>query len=147
MKLVPLLRLGAALWAGSAVSALAEDTGEWSRKAGEWQISELGPDGAATGTQKICFAKGTIEDFVRGLKPCLDRKVARTGDVTTVDAVCPRGQQQVAIHITLTAHTDDAYRIEVNNTLSGPGIEPTSTQSKGEGKWLGPCAEGEKPIN
>jgi hypothetical protein len=133
--------------AATGAPVRAEEGGEWTHKAGEWQLSELKPDGTATPTQKICWAKGTIEDFVKNLKPCQDRKTARTGDVTTVDALCPRGQQQLAVHVTLTAATEEAYRLEFSSTLTQPGAAPTTTQSTGEGKWLGPCAEGEKPIN
>lgn len=133
--------------AATGVSVRAEESGEWTHKAGEWQLSEVKPDGTAGATQKICWAKGTIADFVKNLTPCQDRKTAKTGDVTTVDAVCPRGQQQLSVHVTLTAPTDDAYHLELRSTLSGPGAEPAITQSAGEGKWLGPCGEGEKPVN
>jgi len=142
MKLLSLLLAGTALM---TVAAHADEPGL--RKAGQWQVTMTGPDGKAKPAQNFCWGPASINDVTKGMESCSKRDINKTGDVTVIDAMCTKGNQQITMHITITAASDRAYHSEMHMAYS-PGIgNMTSVDVASDAKWLGPCPPGQTPSH
>jgi hypothetical protein len=128
-----------------ASTAQADEPG--TRKAGEWKVMMLGPDGQPRAPHIFCFAAGPIDDITKRMDSCSKRDVSKTGDVTVVDAICTKGQHQIEMHMSITAPTEDAYTADmhVTYTPSMGGVSDLNMTTQGE--FQGPCAPNVKPAN
>jgi hypothetical protein len=78
---------------------------------------------------------------------CPARDVRRSGDVVTIDSTCTIGNKTEAAHTTITGSFDSNYTMMGIYTMSGGDVPAGWAELTGmkELRWLGPCAEGQKP--
>ena len=83
-------------------------------------------------------------------KACSKNDVSMSGGAITVDSVCKFGDATTTSHAVVSGSFDSAYKVDVTSTRTGgralPGVAPgAATHMTIAGKWLGPCAAGQKP--
>lgn len=127
---------------GTAASAPEEPM----RKAGEWKVMMVGPDGQARAPHTFCFPAGSIDDISKKMEACSKRDVSKAGEVTTIDAVCKTGPQQLSMHMEIKAPTENAYSADMHLTyspmVSGVGDVTLTTQAE----FIGPCGANTQPA-
>jgi hypothetical protein len=142
MHLFPMLAAGSLLL---TVAALADEPSV--RKAGEWQVTTIGPDGNANPPKSYCYGQASITDLMKSMGVCSKRDISTIGNTTTVDAICTKGTQQVTAHMTITAASDTSRHAESQFTYLPPVAGMGHIDIVSDSKWLGPCPAGEKPVN
>ena len=81
---------------------------------------------------------------------CSKQDMKTSGGTITIDSVCKFGEATTTSHAVVTGSFDSAYNIDVTSTRAGgppmPGVAASgATHMTVEGKWVGPCAAGQKP--
>lgn len=81
---------------------------------------------------------------------CQKRDVQNTGNTITVDSVCQFGDATTTSHAVVSGDFNSAYTVQINSTRQGgrpiPGAAPGGESHMTiAAKYLGPCANGQKP--
>jgi hypothetical protein len=81
---------------------------------------------------------------------CQKRDIQNTGGTITVDSVCQFGDATTTSHAVVSGDFNSAYTVQINSTRQGgrptPGAAPGGeTHMTIAAKYLGPCANGQKP--
>jgi len=126
------------------------------RKAGLWELKmEFGSRQLPAQTMRQCTDAAT--DRLMNLnfggsneQACSKQDMHRNGDTITIDSVCTFGATTITSHAVVTGSFDSAYRVDMTQTREGgpplPGVAPGApTHMTITGKWLGPCAPGQRP--
>lgn len=142
MHLFPMLAAGSLLL---TVAALADEPSV--RQAGEWQVTTIGPGGKANPPKSYCYGQASITDLMKSMGVCSKRDISTIGTRTTVDAICTKGTQQVTAHMTITAASDTSRHAQLQFIYSPPIAGMSNIDIISDSKWLGPCPNGEKPVN
>ena len=129
--------------------APAPDPESPKRKSGLWEIKNIRGEGKA-GIVKMCVDHATDEPLLHLNGParkesCKADKVQRSGDQTTIDAVCTLIGTTATTHAVISGKFDSAYKVETKSTYDPPmhgRAEGTTTM---EARWLGPCGADQKP--
>jgi hypothetical protein len=121
------------------------------RKSGLWEIkaSDIRSEHKTRDFQ-MCIdqAKDEPLQHLNGItrkEACKPDKVQRSGDTTTVDAVCSLNKTTAKTHAVITGKFDSAYKIESKSTFDPPLRGKTEGTATMEARWLGPCAADQKP--
>ena len=133
----------------AAALAQAQDVSK--RKSGLWEIksSDLRNE-KKTYEFQMCIDQAT-DDALQHLngavrkETCKVNKVQRSGDQTTVDAVCSLSKTTAKTHAVFTGKFDSAYKVESKSTFDPPLRGKTDATTTMEARWLGPCAADQKP--
>lgn len=120
------------------------------RKAGQWEVTV---DAAGTvqtmkqctdaNTDRMMMDSSTASDTM-GLK-CAKNETKQSGQTWITDADCTMGPTRIISHSELTGSLDSAYKTVVKASYEPPLMGQKETTSTINGKWIGPCPEGEKP--
>lgn len=126
------------------------------RKAGLWELKmEFGSRNLPAQVMRQCTNAAT--DRLMNLnfggsneQACTKQDVRKNGDTITVDSLCKFSEMTITSHAVITGSFDSAYRVDVTQTRRGgppmPGVAPGApTHMTITGKWLGPCAPGQRP--
>jgi hypothetical protein len=81
---------------------------------------------------------------------CQKRDIQSTGGTITVDSVCQFGEATTTSHAVVSGDFNSAYTVQINSTRQGgrpiPGAAPGGESHMTiAAKYLGPCANGQKP--
>jgi hypothetical protein len=81
---------------------------------------------------------------------CSKRDMHTVAGVMTIDSVCKFGEATTTSHAVVSGSFDSAYTVDVTSTRSGgrpiPGMaQGGASHMKIAGRWLGPCAAGQRP--
>jgi uncharacterized protein DUF3617 len=116
-----------------------------SRKAGLWEINTGVGDRAVKLQQCVDAATDhAMQTAGSGMpqRDCSKRDVQKSGDTTTIDAVCTVAGKTRTSHVVITGSFDSGYTMTVTGQTEGQPARPPVTISA---KWLGPCAADQKP--
>jgi len=115
------------------------------RKAGLWEITTDRSGHAMTMQQCVDAATDQAMQTRAGTAPqrdCSKHDVQKSGNTTTIDAVCTVAGKTRSSHIVITGSFDSAYTLTVTSQAEGqPAGQPVTLNAK----WLGPCAADQKP--
>lgn len=126
------------------------------RKAGLWEL-KMEFEGRQIPAQVMRHCTDAASDKLMNLnfggsneQNCSKQDLSKNGGTITIDSVCKFGEMTTTSHAVVTGSFDSAYTIKVTSTSSGgrpmPGQTPgAATNMSIVGKWLGPCAAGQKP--
>ena len=128
------------------ISAAAASAAELpARKAGLWEITTIMgshsvkvqqcTDAASDQAMQARAAGGLSGD-------CAKRDVQKSGSTITVDSVCTFGGKTMVSHMVITGSFDREYTMTMTSQAPGMPVGPLATLNA---KWLGPCAENQKP--
>jgi hypothetical protein len=125
------------------------------RKAGLWEIKVVGGREAPLRSIRQCVDAETDTLMMTSFTDLIGRKcdkpeIRTGGGAITVDATCTIGSATRTTRAVITGDFDSAYTIAVSlapagavaPASNGSGAQPITTV---EAKWLGPCAEGQRP--
>ena len=133
----------------AAVLAQAQDAPK--RKSGLWEIKSSGiRSERKTHDFQMCIDRATDEPLqhLNGTtrkEACKLGKIQRSGDTTTVDAVCSLNKTTAKTHAVFTGNFDSAYKLESKSTYDPPLRGKTEGTATMEARWLGPCEADQKP--
>jgi hypothetical protein len=126
-----------------AASAAAADLP--TRKAGLWEITTGMGDHAVKMQQCVDAATDQAMQARAGTAPqrdCSKHDVQKSGNTTTIDAVCTAAGKSRTSHIVIIGSFDSEYTLTVTSQTEGQPARPPATLNA---KWLGPCAADQKP--
>jgi Protein of unknown function (DUF3617) len=149
-----LVVLAGCLLCALSVRALALDMP--ARKAGQWELKMSFDNGAIpVQTLRQCIDAVTDKlmksDF--GGSPqqtCEKQDISRSGATLVVDSVCSFHGVTSTTHAVVTGSFDSAYTMEITSKRQGgPAVPGMASGSESHmtiaAKWLGPCADGQRP--
>jgi len=120
-----------------------------SRKPGLWEV-KMSIEGRNAPPQAIrqCIDAATDQMMLSSAGPysaaaCPKREVQRSADAITIDSSCTIDGKPATAHAVVTGSFDSAYTMIV--TSQTEGIAGSKMVMTLEGRWLGPCAAGQKP--
>ena len=73
---------------------------------------------------------------------CAKRDVEKSGGTITVDSVCTFSGKTMVSHMVITGHFDSEYTMAMTSQEPGMPVGPLATLNA---KWLGPCAQDQRP--
>ena len=119
------------------------------RKSGLWEIKNVRSEDKAW-VVKMCVDQATDDALLHLNGParkesCKADKVQRSGDQTTVDAVCTQSRSTATTHAVITGKFDSAYKVETKSTYDPPLRGKAEGTTTLEARWLGPCGADQKP--
>jgi hypothetical protein len=118
------------------------------QKAGEWLITEApGKDAKIIPPTKQCFRQKTIFAEVERMTNCSRKEISTVGNRSTADAICATGNTTVTFHGSVVADGENSFHSETIASYSPPIGNIAEIARITDGKWLGPCPEGEQPVN
>jgi Protein of unknown function (DUF3617) len=116
-----------------------------SRKAGLWEITtDAGSHGIKI-QQCIDAATDQAMQTHAGTAPqrdCSKHDVQKSGNTTTIDAVCTVAGKTRTSHVVITGSFDSEYTLTVTGQTEGQPARPPVTMGA---KWLGPCGADRRP--
>ncbi|WP_158752517.1 DUF3617 family protein [Dyella sp. S184] len=126
------------------------------RKAGLWEIQDNVMNGAASphAMPKICLDADTDQALYRFAAKmsgavCSKMDFNVSGNSFTVDSVCqmqgPQGTMHMVSHSETHFDGDIAYHTDTHMQYQPAILGKTSRDVSSNGRWLGPCAAGQKP--
>lgn len=126
------------------------------RKAGLWDITmRFEGTRLPAHTLQQCTDESTdrlmMSNFgSAGEKACPDRHIVNSGATITIDSVCQFGPTKVTSHAIVHGDFNSAYTVDVTSKREGgpplPHVAPGGvTHIAMQAKWIGPCANGQKP--
>ena len=126
------------------------------RKAGLWEIQDNVMNGPANphGMPKICLDPDTdlaLYRFAAKMSGAVCSKMdfSVSGNSFTVDSVCqmqrPQGTMNMVSHSETHFDGDTAYHTVTHMQFQPALLGKTSRDVSSNGRWLGPCAAGQKP--
>ena len=138
----------------SASPALALDMP--TRKAGLWELKmEFAGRNLPAQLMQQCTDASTDKLMTMNFggaaeRNCQKRDVQNTGGTITVDSVCQFGDATTTSHAVVSGDFNSAYTVQINSTRQGgrpmPGTAPGGESHMTiAAKYLGPCANGQKP--
>ena len=142
------MRLGALLAVlVPAHAARAGAADELSRKPGLWEVKTSIANATARVVRQ-CIDAETDQMLQSVAGPfnagaCQRSDAQHAADATTIDFKCNVAGKPATAHSVVTGSLDDAYTMMV--TAQSDGLPNGKMVMSMDGKWLGPCAAGQKP--
>jgi Protein of unknown function (DUF3617) len=112
------------------------------RKAGLWEITIAGDHPIKVRQCSDPASDQAMEQAGIGVPDCGKRDVEKSGNTITVISVCTSARKTTVSHMVITGSLDSEYTMTMTTQGSGRSVEPSMKLS---GRWLGPCAAGQKP--
>jgi hypothetical protein len=117
------------------------------RKAGLWEVKTSFENRGGL-TVRQCIDARTDQMMMSTTGPlaqsvCPKREIQRSGNSVTIDAACTVMNKTATTHAVVTGNFDSAYVMTV--TAQGEAMPSGAMTMTMTGKWLGPCAAGQKP--
>lgn len=126
------------------------------RKAGLWELT-MSFEGRSLPPQVMKQCTDAASDRLMNMNfsnsnemNCAKQDVTKTATGLTIDSVCTFAGATTTSHAEMTGSFDSAYTVAVTSKREGgppmPGAKPgAETRMSIAAKWLGPCANGQKP--
>jgi hypothetical protein len=129
-----------------AVSAAADDLP--ARKPGLWEVKASIGNNQKPLAIKQCVDASTdlmMQAIVGPLtaQACPSRSVQRADNTIMIESTCTIAGKTATAHTVITGSLDSAYLMTM--TAQGVGLPNGNVAVTVDAKWLGPCAQGQKP--
>ncbi len=139
------LALGAVIAAPSSAQSPANAP---KRKPGAWEMKlAMAELGGLTQTLQMCVGANTDDDLLQqnGRKSnCSSQHWQRDGDRISFSAVCQVEGSTANIRGSFSGDFDNRYSGELHSTYTPPLQGMATMTVRHEGRWLGPCAAGQR---
>ena len=117
------------------------------RKPGLWEVKTSIGSSAQSLTMKVCIDAATDQLMQPIAGPfsaqvCPKRSIQRADGTITIDSTCSVAGKTATARAVVTGSFDSSYTMTV--TAQGAAL-PTNVSMTVDAKWLGACAEGQKP--
>ncbi|MCP9629803.1 DUF3617 domain-containing protein [Rhodopseudomonas palustris] len=122
------------------------------RKPGLWELKMQRPGSAGDDvSMQHCTDETTDKKMTAAVQPmatesCSKQDLQKTATGYTNDTVCKIAGMTTTSHAEITGDFNSAYTVKVTSQNENPlpGV-PKTTSMTLDGKWLGPCKDGQKP--
>lgn len=118
---------------------------------GNWDLTVSIGGQPGTSLQKVCRAPGafnpgqSLDRLEKAGMTCDHKEVTAKGPVVTLDYLCKLKGTDITSHSDTTFTGDTAYHSEIHTRYQSASGSISDTAIVLDGKWTGPCAEGQTP--
>jgi hypothetical protein len=121
-------------------------------KTGNWDMTVSIAGQPGTSVQKVCRAQPSynpgesLERMEKAGMTCSRKDLTSNGSVVTMDYLCKLRDTEIVSHSETTLTGDSALHSEIHTRYrSATGAVLSEVAVVVDGKWTGPCTEGQTP--
>jgi Protein of unknown function (DUF3617) len=120
-------------------------------KTGNWDMTVTVAGQPGSSVQKVCRSQPTynpgqsLERMEKAGMTCTRKQVSTQGPVVSMDYLCKLKDTEITSHSDTTFSGESAFHSEVHTRYSSANGGVSDMAMVLDGKWTGPCTEGQTP--